>query len=117
MSAFDPKLTLGSRPINDQSSPALAGHFLNNLVGVGRFGRKENAVPIPRHSGVDPKLALMRAYDEAWTLYEARCLWNIRRVAHPTMEEARNVARHLRQHGDMNARRLATRIESAAGAA
>ena len=69
------------------------------------------------HKGIDTQLPLARAYDEAWAHYEARCLWNVRRVAHPTMEDAKNVARHLRQHGDMNARRLASRIESAARAA
>lgn len=72
---------------------------------------------LPEHSKLAVGPSLTRAYDQAWALYEARCLWNVRRVAHPTPEDARDVARRLRQYGDMTARRLATRIEAEAGAA
>ena len=85
---------------------------------VGRpFGRKENAVSVPEHSKVAVGPSLTRAYDPAWALYEARCLWNVRRVAHATPEDASDGARRLRQYGDMRARRLATRIEGEASAA
>lgn len=65
----------------------------------------------------DGSLPLAKAYDEAWERYEARCLWNVRRVPSPTPEDALHVARCLRQNGDMTARRLSTRLEAAAHAA
>lgn len=64
---------------------------------------------------ISPSLA--EAYDQAWSRYEARCLWNVQRVAQPTAEDARDVAQRLRQYGDMSARRLATRIDGEANAA
>lgn len=60
---------------------------------------------------VDPEL--IKHYNKAWDLYEARCLWNVRRETHPSPQQARFIANKLRQHGDMNARKLASRIESA----
>lgn len=71
----------------------------------------------PAHGIVEASPSLVQAYDQAWARYEARCLWNVRRVAHPTLEDARDVAERLRQYGDMSARRLATQIESEASAA
>ena len=61
--------------------------------------------------------SLMEAYNQAWDRYEARCLWNVRRFDHPTVDDARHVAQRLRQHGDMNARRLANHIDVEAGRA
>lgn len=63
---------------------------------------------------ISPSLA--ESY-QAWARYEARCLWNVRRVAQPAAEDARDVAQRIRQYGDMSARRLATRIDSKANAA
>lgn len=60
---------------------------------------------------------LTKHYNKAWELYEARCLWNVRREPHPSPEQARSVANKLRHYGDMDARKLASRIESAANRA
>lgn len=57
---------------------------------------------------------LTKHYNRAWEVYQARCLWNVRREPHPSPGQARFVANKLRQHGDMEARKLASRIESAA---
>lgn len=68
--------------------------------------------PRKRTSEISP--SLVEAYNQAWARYEARCLWNVRRVAQPTAEDARDVAQRLRQYGDMSARRLAARIDGEA---
>lgn len=60
---------------------------------------------------------LTRAYDEAWGRFEAKCLWNVRRVTSPTPDEALHVASCLRGNGDMEARRLAAHLEDLAHAA
>ena len=90
---------------------------MNILAGEGKFAGKENAVSIPPERKRGARPSLTKVYDEAWRLYEARCLWNVNRVAYPTAEDAKDVARRLREHGDMRARRLATQIEGEAGAA
>ena len=71
----------------------------------------------PRNGTMETSPLLTEAYNQAWVQYEAQCLWNVRRVAHPTPEDARDVAQRLRQYGDMSARRLATRIDCEANAA
>lgn len=65
-------------------------------------------------AGLDSSPELTKLYNEAWERYQARCLWFMRRLVQPTPEQARMVASYLRQHGDMNARKLASRIESGA---
>lgn len=90
---------------------------LNIFAVGGTFGRKENAVSSPRNGMMEISPSLAQAYDQAWVRYEARCLWNVRRAARPTPEDARDVAQRLRQYGDMSARRLATRIDGEANAA
>ena len=60
---------------------------------------------------------LTKHYSRAWELYEARCLWNVRREPNPSPQQARFVANKLRQYGDLDARKLASRIESAANRA
>ena len=62
----------------------------------------------------DPSQLLM-AYNEAWDRYEARCLWNVRRFDQPDAYAVWDVARRLRQHGDVVARVLAERLEELAG--
>ncbi len=89
---------------------------LNISAAGDTSGRKENAVGLPDHNKMGVRPSLTRAYDEAWALYEARCLWNVRRVVHPTPDDARDVAHRLRQYGNMSARRLAARIEGEASA-
>ncbi len=66
---------------------------------------------------MDGAPSLKQAYDQAWSLYEARCLWNVRRAVAPTTDDARDVANRLRKYGDMSARRLASLIERQANAA
>jgi hypothetical protein len=55
-------------------------------------------------------------YRRAFALFRARALWNIRELEEPTVEQALAITRQLRTEGDMNARRLAERIEEAARA-
>ncbi len=52
-------------------------------------------------------------YRRAFQDYGASALWSSRPVPHPTCEDALAITRSLRVEGDMNARRLAERIERA----
>ena len=52
----------------------------------------------------------------AFAQFGARALWNIKQVDNPTIEQILAITRQLRIEGDMDARRLAERIEQAAGA-
>jgi hypothetical protein len=55
-------------------------------------------------------------YRRAFAEFGGRALWNIRQVeAEPTLDEILAITRQLRTEGDMNARRLAEQIETAAG--
>jgi hypothetical protein len=55
-------------------------------------------------------------YRRAFAEFRSRALWNIREFEDPTIEQALAITRQLRIEGDMNARRLAERIEEAARA-
>jgi hypothetical protein len=58
---------------------------------------------------------ILSLYRRAFALFGTRALWNIREVEGPTVEQVLAITRQLRT-GDMNARRLAERIEEAARA-
>lgn len=61
--------------------------------------------------------AVIGLYRRAFAEFGARALWNIREVeTEPTLEEVLAITRQLRVEGDMNARRLAEQIETAARA-
>lgn len=53
-----------------------------------------------------------RLYREAFANYGARALWSSRPVADPTPADALAITNSLRVEGDLNARRLAERIEA-----
>lgn len=72
-------------------------------------------MPDPDLSDAFEQLRLL--YDEAWERYKARCLWNVRRSRMPDAADVSTVTYQLRSYGDMDARRLATRIEFAAAEA
>jgi hypothetical protein len=55
-------------------------------------------------------------YRRAFAEFRSRALWNIREFEDPTIEQVLAITRQLRIEGDMNARRLAERIEEAARA-
>jgi hypothetical protein len=55
-------------------------------------------------------------YRRAFAEFRSRALWNIREFDDPTIEQVLAITRQLRIEGDMNARRLAERIEEAARA-
>jgi hypothetical protein len=55
-------------------------------------------------------------YRRAFSDFGAHALWNRRCVAEPTPEDALVIARALREHGNLDARRLAERLERACGA-
>ena len=52
-------------------------------------------------------------YRQAFSEYRAHALWFMRSLEDPTPEDALAVARALRTHGDLPARRLAEQIEQA----
>jgi hypothetical protein len=56
---------------------------------------------------------LMPLFEEAVDLFGARCLWNLK--PEPTPTGMRVIAERLRKHGDMDAWRLASRIQKAVG--
>lgn len=56
-------------------------------------------------------------YHLAFKEYGASALWSSRPVPEPTCEDALAITRSLRVEGDLNARRLAERIEEACHAA
>jgi hypothetical protein len=56
-------------------------------------------------------------YREAFRRYKGMCLWNMRELSEPSAGVALATARQLRYEGDMEARRLAERIERAVHAA
>jgi hypothetical protein len=56
-------------------------------------------------------------YRRAFTDYGASALWSSRPVSEPTCADALAITRSLRVEGDLNARRLAERIEQACRAA
>jgi len=55
----------------------------------------------------------VRLYERAFADYRAHALWYMRQVENPAPEDALVVARALRVHGDLPARRLAEEIEQA----
>jgi hypothetical protein len=56
-------------------------------------------------------------YERAFATYGIRALWNKRRLAAPTPDDALAIARALRIEGDLEARQLAEQIEQVCGAA
>jgi hypothetical protein len=56
-------------------------------------------------------------YKRAFAQYRAMALWNMRIFDQPTPGDALIVARALREHGNLAARRLAEQIEQASHAA
>ncbi len=56
-------------------------------------------------------------YHEAFRRFKHRCLWNVREYDSPDEGVALSTARQLRYEGNMEARRLAERIERAIHAA
>ena len=63
-----------------------------------------------------PREEMAELYRRAFAQFGARALWNIKQVDNPTVEQILAITRQLRIEGDMDARRLAERIEQAAGA-
>lgn len=59
----------------------------------------------------------LRLYRRAFAEYRVHALWYMRLLENPTPEDALVVARALRIHGDLRARRLAEQIEQACHAA
>lgn len=56
--------------------------------------------------------ALKELYDEAFSRFRSAALWNLRQLTSPEPEDVLVVAKRLRTDGNMDARRLAERIES-----
>ena len=70
-----------------------------------------------RDGGASATADLASLYGEAWERFLSSCLWNVRRVDHPTPRDALHVARALRAKGDLEAYRLSDRLREAAVAA
>jgi hypothetical protein len=58
-----------------------------------------------------------RLYRQAFAAFGAVALWSSRAVAHPTPADALAIAESLRVEGNLDARRLAERIEGLCRAA
>ena len=58
-----------------------------------------------------------RLYRQAFSRFGAMALWSNRPVEHPTASDALAITESLRVEGDLEARRLAERIESMCRAA
>jgi hypothetical protein len=63
-----------------------------------------------------PRNELIGLYRRAFAEFGGRALWNVKEFENPTVEQVLAITRQLRTEGDMNARRLAERIERVAGA-
>jgi len=55
-------------------------------------------------------------YNRAFAEFGTRALWNLRQLKDPTPRDALAAARQLRVEGDLDARRLAERLELSARA-
>ena len=64
--------------------------------------------------GTTPRNEMADLYRRAFVQFGTRALWNIQQVDNPTVEQILAITRQLRIEGDMDARRLAERIEQAA---
>lgn len=57
--------------------------------------------------------SLTALYNRAFTEFGARALWNVKQLDDPDPHIIRRTARQLRIEGDLEARRLAERMEKA----
>lgn len=60
--------------------------------------------------------ALVALYRQAFAEFGTRALWYLRQFEHPTVQDVLSIARPLRIEGNMDARRLAEKIERLARA-
>ena len=60
---------------------------------------------------------IARLYRRAFDEFGARALWSSKPVEHPTVASALSITESLRVEGNLDARRLAERIEGACRAA
>jgi len=72
---------------------------------------------VPRMNDVRAPEDYRALYREAFERFGAMALWNLRHLPDPTPGDALYIARSLRIEGNMDARRLAERIEAACRAA
>lgn len=56
-------------------------------------------------------------YEQAFSVYGTKALWNLARLEDPSPRDALSIARQLRIEGNLRARQLAERLETAARAA
>lgn len=68
-------------------------------------------------SQTEPQADWRALYHEAFQRFGTICLWNLRELARPSPGNALAMARQLRHEGNMQARRLAEKIERAVDAA
>ena len=64
----------------------------------------------------DRERGLVALYRQAFAEFGSRALWNIREFENPRIEDVLAIARPLRIEGNMDARRLAEKIERLARA-
>jgi hypothetical protein len=67
-------------------------------------------------SQMPPREEIAELYRRAFAQFGTRALWNIKQVDNPTVDQILAITRQLRIEGDMDARRIAERIEQAARA-
>ena len=70
-----------------------------------------------RGAGTPAPAEVLRLYRQAFTEFGACVLWSSRAAEHPTVTAALSITESLRVEGNLDARRLAERIEEACRAA
>jgi hypothetical protein len=73
-------------------------------------------MPQKSHLSVNDEHQWRRLYNRAFAEFGTSALWNLRQLKDPTPRDALAAARQLRVEGDLDARRLAERLELSARA-
>ena len=76
----------------------------------------DKTIPVVNSTNTAAPGSIVDLYRRAFSEYRAQALWNITEFERPTVEQVLAITRQLRTEGDMNARRLAEQIETAARA-
>jgi hypothetical protein len=70
-----------------------------------------------RGAGLSAPEDVVRLYRQAFAEFGPRALWSSRQLEHPTVATALSITESLRVEGNLEARRLAERIEALCRAA
>ncbi len=88
--------------------PAISSVMVSR-IDLGALKDLGYGVPAPEN--------VVLLYQQAFREFGVRALWNVRRLEQPTIAQVLAVSESLRTEGNLEARRLAVRIEDACRAA